>query len=191
MAKNEEIIFGACDVYMSEFSGVEIPEDADVETEDALVGHTSGGASIEYKPTPYDVENSYGQVVRRFITKEEITAKTGLLTWEMKKLALLSTAKIKEDAVKKQRVLAFGGKGNKLKSVLIRFVHEKENGKKLRFTMIGQGGNGFTVAFDTKETSIDAELQAIEYVKGFLAEFREELTDEEVAELNIQSVKGE
>lgn len=180
--KKEEIIFGAADVYMYEFKEDALPDDAVVEVDDHLVGHTSGGASVEYKPTKYDVENSYGKIVRSFITKEEITAKTGLLSWRLDRLALLSTAKFSTDATKKVRTLEFRG-GSYLPNVLIRFVHTKENGKKLRFTMIGQGGNGFTIPFETKESTVDAEISAIEYIKGFLAKFEEELTDEEAAAL--------
>lgn len=180
--EKDEIILGACDVYMYEFTGTEIPEHATIETPDHEVGHTSGGASIEYKPTKYDVENSYGKIVRSFITKEEITAKTGLLTWKLANLALLSTAKFTADKVGKKRTLKFGG-GGALKNVLVRFTHTKANGKKIRFTMIGSAGNGFSIDFNDKELSVDAEITAIEYIKNFLAEFEEELTDEEAAAL--------
>ena len=63
----------------------------------------------------------------------------------------------------------------------MRFVHEKENGKKIRFTMIGQGGSGFALEFTGKELTIDAEISAINKIDGFLAKFEEELTDEEAA----------
>ena len=78
--------------------------------------------------------------------------------------------------------MKFGG-GGALKTVLLRFVHTKENGKKIRFTMIGQGGNGFSLEFSDKELTVDSEITAIEYIKNFLAEFEEELTDEEAAAL--------
>lgn len=182
MKDNNEIILGAGEVFMYEFSGSVVPETAVIETEDHNVGHCSGGFSIDYKPDKYDVVNSYGKTVKSFITKEEITAKTGILTWALDKLALLSTAKITVDKIKKTRTLTFGG-GGELKTVLLRFVHTKSNGKKLRFTMIGQGGNGFAMEFGEKELTIDSEIAAIEYVKNFLAEFEEELTDAEATEL--------
>lgn len=181
---SDEILLGAGEVYMYEFTGTGIPAHETIETPEHNVGHTSGGASVEYKPTKYDVENSYGQIVRSFITKEEITFKTGLLAWKLANLALLTTAKFKEDSSKKTRTLTFGG-GGSLKNVLIRFVHVKENDKKIRFTMIGNAGNGFTIGFAGKEVSVDAEITAIEVIKNFLASFEEELTDEEVAALNV------
>lgn len=178
MAK-DEILLGAGELYMYEFKGDKIPEHTEIEAEEHNVGHTSGGASIDYKPEKYDVKNSYGKTVRSFITKEDLTFKTGLLTWNMEKIALLSTAKVTVDNEKKSRKLTFGG-GGSLRNVLIRFVHTKQNGKKLRFTMIGQGGNGFAMEFGEKEVVVDSEIAAIEYIKGFLAEFEEELEDGEI-----------
>lgn len=179
---NQEIILGAGEVYMYEFSGTDLPTDEAIETDTNNVGHCSGGFSIEYKPDKYDVENQYGKVVRSFIVKEAITAKTGVLHWRLKNLALLSTATFAEDKTLKKRTLTFGA-GGKLKTVLIRFVHVKENGKKIRFTEIGQGGNGFSIEFNSKELTVDAEIAAIEYFKNFLAKFEEELTDDEAAAL--------
>ena len=182
MSDINEIVLGAGELFMYEFTGKTVPEHATIETDVHNVGHCSGGFSIDYKPEKYDVKNQYGKTVKSFITKEEITAKTGILSWSLEKLSLLSTAKFTTDKAKKIRTLKFGG-GGALKTVLLRFVHTKENGKKIRFTMIGQGGNGFALEFGEKELTVDSEITAIEYIKNFLAEFEEELTDEEVAEL--------
>ncbi len=169
----DEIMVGAGEVYMLEFTGTEIPEHSAIETEENNVGHCEGGFKIEYKPKKYDVKNQYGKTVKSFITDESITAKTGILTWDLNKLALLSTAKVTEDSSKKTRTLTLGG-GGSLKPILIRFVHEEE-GKHLRFTMIGQGGNGFGFEFGDKATSIDAEIEGMEKIKNFLACFEQEI----------------
>ena len=129
----------------------------------------------------YDVENQHGSIVKSFITKEEISAKTGIMSWDLEKVTLLSNGEYTADKTKKVKKLVFTGGGKALKTVLLRAVHEKENGKKLRFTMIGQGGSGFSLAFENKEVTVDAELAAIKKVSGFLASFEEELTDEEAA----------
>ncbi len=81
------------------------------------------------------------------------------------------------------RKLLFTGKGKSLATVLFRFVHTKENGKKIRFTMIGQGGSGFALEFAQKELVVDAEISAISVLDGFLASFEEELTEEEAQAL--------
>lgn len=190
MAKKDEIIFGAGEVFMYEFNGTEIPEDAEIETDTNNVGHCSGGFSVDYKPESYSVVNQYGKTVRVYIIKEDITAKTGILSWELKKLALLSTAKFEEDSTKKKRTLTFGGANGNLKTVLLRFVHTKENGKKLRFTMIGQGGNGFNIEFTTKELTVDASITAVEYVKNFLARIDEEMDDVEVQAAQSQTASA-
>lgn len=179
---NQEVVLGAGEIYMYEFSGGAIPDHETIETDAHNVGACSGGFGIDYKPEKYDVINQYGNTIKSFVIKEELTTKTGIIRWRLSNLALLSTAKFSEDKIKKVRLLEFGGKGS-LKTVLFRFVHEKENGKKLRFTMIAQGGNGFSLEFTTKELTIDATLTAIEYVKNFLAKFEEELTDDEAAAL--------
>lgn len=179
----DEILLGAGEVYMQVFEGSELPEDAVIETVDHNVGHCSGGFTVNYKPTKYDVLNQYEKIVKSFITKEEISAKTGILTWNLENLSMLSTGEYTESKEDKKRTLLFTGKGKVLKTVLFRFVHEKENGKKIRFTMIGQGGSGFALAFENKEVTIDAEIAAINKLDGFLAKFEEEMTDEEAAAL--------
>lgn len=178
---NQEIILGAGEVYMYEVEGVlsDVPTAEVIETEAHNVGHCSGGFSVDYKPEKYDVKNQYGTIVKSAITSEEMTAKTGVLRWDLQNIGLLSCAKFEVDRTKKMKKLIFGGSGVKLKTVLLRFVHVKENGKKIRFTMIGQGGNGFAIEFGEKELTVDAEITAISYLKDFLAEFSEEMTDAE------------
>lgn len=169
----DEIILGAGEVYLYEFTGTELPIDTVVETDVNNVGHCSGGFSVEYKPEKYSVKNQYGRTVKSFVINEEVTAKTGILTWNLDKLALLSTAKVTTALNKK--TLTIGGGGN-LKTVLLRFVHTKADGKKIRFTTIGQGGAGFSLEFSSKELTIDAEITAVEKIANFLASIEEEIT---------------
>lgn len=173
-----EIILGACDIYMYEYDGghdAPLPTHGEIETDMRNVGHCSGGFSVSYKPSKYEVKNQHGATVRSFITKEEISVKTGILSWDLNNIALLSTAEITEDTENNKRKLTFSGRGKALKNVLVRAVHTKENGKKIRFTMIGSGGNGFDMEFGEKELTVDAELTAHTYKKNFLAEFEEEI----------------
>lgn len=189
MAQKDEIIMGAGELYMIIFNGGDIPTNEEIETDENNVGHCQGGFSIDYKPEVYDVKNQYNKIVRRFIIGEEITTKTGILTWDLKRLEMLSTAKYMVDEIKKVRKLVFGGK-NPLATVLVRFVHEKENGKKLRWTTIAQGGNGFALEFSgEKELTVDAELASIEKNKNWLGEFEEELSDAEAADLGYIVLK--
>ncbi len=174
-----EIILGAGELYLMVFKGTELPENTVIEEDRNNVGHCQGGFKIDYKPTKYDVINQYEKIVRSFITKEEISAQTGILSWDLNKLSMLSTAECSVDDTKKVKKLLFTGKGKSLPMVLLRFVHTKENGKKIRFTMIGQGGAGFAFEFAAKELVIDAQISAIQHLDGFLASFEEELSEEE------------
>ncbi|MCD5001182.1 hypothetical protein IV487_01725 [Enterococcus saccharolyticus] len=172
----DEIILGAGELYLKEFTGTDVPADAEIETDENNVGHTQGGASFEYQPTPYEVKNSYGKTVKRVVTEESCVFKSGLLTWDLTKVQLLTTASLATDNTTNTRKLTFGG-NNPLKNILVRFVHKKDNGMKIRLTMIGNAGNGFTMSFTgEQETVIDAEITAIEYIKNFLAEISEEIT---------------
>lgn len=175
----DEIIFGAGEVFIMEFTGTQVPEHTDIEKSKNHVGHCQGGFTVEYKPDKYEVKNQYGKTVKVFIKGEDISAKTGILTWDLARLKNLSTATFKEDKTGGKRTLTFGGTKKALDVVILRFVHEKEDGKKLRFTMIGQAGNGFSIEFADKELVVDAEIQAIEKVKNFLAEIEEEIEKSE------------
>ncbi|MFX0547912.1 hypothetical protein ACOAKC_01125 [Hathewaya histolytica] len=176
--KKDEIIMGCGKLYITEFNGdkyEDIPKDDVIEVEDNDTGYSQGGFSFEYKPTEYEVKNSCGEIVKRFIVSEEATCKTGILTWNPKMLSRIHPVKYEEDESKKTRKITFGG-AKALKNVLVRFVHEKEGNKKLRLTMIGNCGSGFSMTFEgEKETVIDAEIKAINAIDGFLAEFREEI----------------
>ncbi|MBU0279211.1 MULTISPECIES: hypothetical protein [unclassified Gemella] len=172
----DEFIFGSGELYLVAATDGEIPEDATIEVEANNVGHCSGGATLEYKPEAYDVKNQYNKVVKRFIKGEEVSFKTGILTWNLDMLSKLSNARVETVTKnsKQSKKLVFGA-GGSLASNIVRFVHTKDNGKKVRITLIGQAGNGFALEFSgEKETTIDAEFMAVEKKKGFLCEVREE-----------------
>lgn len=172
-----QIILGAGEVYMYKVEGTvtEVPNDETIETEEHNVGHCSGGFSIEYKPTKYEVKNQYGRIVKSFITEEAVSCKTGILSWNLDNLALLSTGVVTSSSGKK--TLTIGG-GGALNTVLVRFVHTKDDGKKIRFTMFGQGGSGFALDFSTTELTVDAELTAVEKKAKFLCSIEEEVATE-------------
>lgn len=182
-AEAKEILIGAADVFMYQFDGDKVPEHSVIETAEHSVGHCSSGFTVDYKPTKYEINNHHGNTVKSYVTKEEVSAKTGIMSWDLEKISLLSTGEYTVDKTKKTKTLLFTGEGKELKTVLVRAVHVKPNGKKLRFTMIGQGGSGFAIAFENKEVTVDAELAGIKKVAGFLASFEEELSDEEAADI--------
>jgi hypothetical protein len=173
---SDEVILGSGKVYMVEYTWNAIPEDVTLEVEANSLGRIKGGASLEYKPTEYEVTDDNGEVVKRFITKEEVTFKSGILTWSLENLHKLSPATLTDDTTKHEKKLKIGG-SKALKNYALRFVHTKDDGKKLRITMIATAGNGFTLTFSgDKETVIDAQFKAISQDDGTLVEIRDQYT---------------
>lgn len=156
----EKIVLGSGDLYTTEFSGT-IPDDATIETDDNRLSYIQGGATLEYKPEYYTVEDDKGVVSKTIITKEEATLKSGIMTWcgnTLKKLC--STARVTEKSGK--RTVKIGGRSkDDGKKYLFRFVHSDPTDGKIRITIVGKNQSGFSLAFaKDKETVIDAEIKA-------------------------------
>lgn len=160
-------ILGSGDLYL--LLGDTIPADAQLEVAENKIGNISGGASLSYSNETYDVTNDYNQVLGRMITKEEVTFKSGILTWDLPVLEkLISSSAL--STVEGKDVLKIGGKSSTgMKPVVIRFVHTMTNDKKLRVTLVGNNSSGFELVFDkSKETIIDAEFKALSQEDGTL-----------------------
>lgn len=162
MAEAKEIKLGSGVIYVAEFSE-SIPDDAALEVAGNLIGTIKGGAQVEYKPSIIEVEDDSLQVIARFIGKEEVTLKSGLLTWNLDNLKQLCEGTLTDDTENHIRTLKIGSKGaTKMTQYVVRFVHTKEDGKKVRATLVGSATNGFNIAFvPDKETIIDAEFKAM------------------------------
>ena len=148
-------------------------QDTTIETTDNHMGDIKGGARFNYKLTDYEVVNDRGEVRKRVITKEEGSFKSGLLSWIMANMPKLIRGEF--TTTESEKILRIG-KGITIKNKLIRFVHTKDNGKKLRFTMLGTPSNGIEFALDpNKESVIDTEFKAINAKDGTIIEIREEI----------------
>lgn len=163
MNKNN-IILGSGQLYVAPYEAdTGIPADETIETDANTMGRIQGGASLEYKPTVYEVVDDTHYVVKRFITSEEVSFKSGVLTWDMTNLERLAGAcEMATDEESGVTTLKIGGRGqNGLTPYIVRFVHQSSD-KKLRVTLVGTAANGFTLAFNPdKETVIDAEFKAV------------------------------
>lgn len=157
----EKIVLGSGKLYVIEFTNKTIPDDATIEVETNLLGLISGGANLEYKPKFYEVNDDLGIVQKVILTDEDITLKSGVLTWNGKTLAkLCSTARVTEANGK--RTVKIGGLGNQDgKQYVIRFVHEDKIDGDIRVTIVGSNQSGFSFKFlKDKETVVDAEFKA-------------------------------
>lgn len=175
-AIRDDIMLGSGKLYCMEYTG-SMPEDSVIETEANLLGAISGGASIEYKATFYTSKDDSGAYVKKILTDEEVTLKSGVLTWKAETLAkICSTAKIEETATK--RTVNIGGMGSySNKSYILRFVHEENGVVDIRLTINGTNEAGFGLSFTkNKETVLDAEFKALPLnTKGNLVIYEEVL----------------
>lgn len=176
MALNKKIVLGSGKLYCTEFTNT-IPEDTVLEVEDNILGLISGGATLSYEPEFYTATDDLGIAVKKMITKETATLKSGIMTWNANTLSrLCSTAKVTEDASKNTRTVKIGGVGNyDGKQYVLRFVHEDAQDGDIRITIVGSNEAGFEIAFaKDEETVIDAEFTAFPMDDaGTLIEYRE------------------
>jgi len=157
----ERVVLGSGKLYTIPFTET-IPADVEIETEENRLGDIQGGATLEYKPTYYTVEDDLGLVKEDFITAEEATFKSGILTWNGATLEkLCATAVATEDATKSRRIVKIGGLNkDKKEKRLFRFVHEDAVKGNVRVTIVGKNQAGFTLGFlKDKETVINAEIK--------------------------------
>lgn len=175
----DQIVLGSGNVYIMGFDG-EVPAAELIETEENRVGYIQGGASLQYSPTELQISDDTGTFTRRYLTKEEVTFKSGVMTWTLNILNQLSCAGRYTEA-NGIRTLKLGGAGaREMKKLLIHFVHTKDDGNTIKITIAGTASNGFTLAFaPDKETVIDAEFKAITQDKdGTLVVVTESFTQE-------------
>jgi len=187
----EKIILGSGKLYVTEYSG-SIPADNAIETAGNLLGYIQGGATLTYKPTFYLAEDDLGLVKKQILTKEEVSLKSGIMTWNGDTLKrLVSTARVTENGVTNKRLVKIGGVGNQDgKRYVVRFVHEDATDGDIRVTIVGgnQGELALSFAKD-KETVIDAEFMAIPHDSdGTLVLFEEDIAG--LIALTVTSVAG-
>lgn len=177
MADQEKIVLGSGTLYVLEFTG-EVPANATIEVADNIIGKIKGGASLEYTPTFYEAKDDSGAVTKTIITDEVALLKSGIMTWNGKTLAKLSsTARVTE--VAGVRTVKIGGiKNNNGKKYVIHFLHEDPDDGDIRVTIVGQNQAGFSMAFvKDQETIVNAEFKAQpQDTEGTLIKYVEEYT---------------
>lgn len=161
MFDKEKILLGSGKVYVAEVPE-ELPEDlTTLATEENRIGYIQGGATLEYKPSFYTAKDDLGLAMKEIVTDEEVTFKTGLVTWAMERLEkLIETGRITTTA--KLKILKVGGIANaKRKKYVILFHHIDKVDGDLYVVIVGSNQAGFSLAFaKDKESVIDAEFKA-------------------------------
>lgn len=168
LSKRKDITLGSGKLYAQEYTGTTVPETDAICTDDNILGYISGGATLSYKPTFYNAKDDLGLVSKTVLTAEEVTLKSGVMTWDGNTLAKLSaTARVTEtDAASgnpAKRSVKIGGVDNADgKKYVLCFKHADKDGKReLYVRIVGKNQSGFEIAFaKDKETVIDAEFAA-------------------------------
>lgn len=177
----ERIILGSADVYIQLYTGT-LPTTADICVADNLMAYISGGASIEYKPSFYEAKDDRAKVSKVIITEEEVTIKTGIMTFNGTKFDYLcDTARVTEDTAKKIRTVKIGGVSNRKGNRFVICLHHVDpvDGD-IWVLIVGNNQAGFSISFQKdKETVVDAEIKAQPMDKeGTLIQYEEEMKDE-------------
>lgn len=187
--ENERIILGSgymhIGIYTNDFD-LSTFDPEDFCTENNLFSYISGGATLEYKPTFYEAKDDQGKVSKTTITEEEVTLKSGLMTFCGNTLEkLCDTARVsyveKTEKKSKKRVVKVGGVGNRKNGkFIIVFHHEDPVDGDIWITIIGNNQAGFSLSFaKDKETVVDAEFKAHPMDKeGTLVQYTEEVLED-------------
>ena len=136
----ERIVLGSGKLYIAEFNSAEgIPSNAELETEANRAGYIKGGATLEYKPEFYEAKDDLGYAMKKALTDEEVIFKSGIMTWNMKKLmALCNTGRKDEtDSDENVSVYKLGGIGNYDGKRYVVHYHEDKIDGDLRVTIVG------------------------------------------------------
>ncbi|UVX70646.1 MAG: hypothetical protein [Bacteriophage sp.] len=166
MAK-KDLILGSGKLYISPVAELDaMPTHEELEIEKNKIGSISGGASLEYEFEIDEIKDDEGFVLYRGLADETLIFKSGILSWDLDNLAMLSAGATVEEGEGK-RTLKIGGSNGELNRYIVRFVHTMKTGKKVRVTLIGTANSGFELAFDPENaTVIDAELKAVQSFDG-------------------------
>lgn len=185
MAAPERIILGSGYIHVGLFTkGMTVPNPEDFCTDANKYAYISGGAELSYSSENYEAKDDMGQVAKSIITSEEVTLKSGIMTFSGNTLEVLcDTARVstRESVVdgKTYREVRVGGTGNQQnKKYIICFHHIDKADGDIYLMIIGQNQAGFTLSFKKDEaTVVDAEFHALPNLdsEGTLVTYTEEV----------------
>ena len=160
-----EIVLGSGKLYVAAFTaGSTLSALSTYCTTTNQLGLIQGGAAIEYKPTTYEVKDDLCMVYKRFITSEEATLKSGVLTWNTETLHnFIGNASYAEASGTGIKTFKLGGNGaREMDEWIVVFEHTKKDGTIVRIGMVATNDAGLALSFQPdKETVVDAEFKAI------------------------------
>ena len=162
-AEKQQVIMGAVEWFIKPYTSGEVDCEA-VCIDTNYAGETSGGATVEYTPTTYTIEDDLGKLRRTFMVKADAKMKTGMLTLDVKSIGnMMSVGVLTEDTSKNKRILKLGGGRAELKRFMVvaRYVKDAEKNLYIYIGMIATNVSPLSLAFTKdKETIQDLEYTA-------------------------------
>lgn len=163
-----KVNIGMGDFYIHSYEdGDTIPSDEVIETQANHLGHTKGGATVEYTPTVLEEKDDKNVTRLLAIVDEEAKFTTGILTYNTATLAKLNESELTEVApqvgVAGKRTLKIGGRGKcGITKHILRFKKSGcETGEDLRITMVVSNQAGFSLEYLKDQATVyDAEFTA-------------------------------
>lgn len=172
--ETDPIILGSGELYIGKVDNPETADETAVEAALKNLGAIESGCVIKYTPTIKEIESANRGTVLRIITKETLTLNTGIMTWVIDNLAVLSGGKVTTDATSGTKKMKIGM--GSLPINYVRFVHKKHDGSGTLTVNIyrAQAINGFELTLDReKPTTIGYEFSALSSADGTLCEIVE------------------
>lgn len=173
----EKARLGSCRAYYMVYDGTTVPALADIMKEENLLGHSKGGATVDYTPTFLEEKDDHGLVIKSALTEEVAKATLGLFTWSARSLAVLgpTTRVTEKDGVRTAKI---GGiKNNDGKKYVILLYHEDKADGDCWVIMVGKNRNGFSITFkNDNATTLNPEIHAEPMdSEGTLIEYSEQM----------------
>lgn len=157
MATNEPVVLGSGRLYTSNLEDIENATEEEIEASLVELGVIESGATLTYEPT---VEQFRGgknnRIIQSYITQEDLTFSSGIMTWNLEGLKLLAPGNYTEetDATSGMdtKTLKVGGQYMPNVSYL-RFVHDKryEEGQIVVNIAKAESISGMELTFDNSE----------------------------------------
>lgn len=151
---------GSGHVHLEVFTGA-LPENWNefFKSTDNLIGRIKGGCELEYSTEKFSDSDDLGYVKIDDITEENVTMRTGVMTWNAENLEkLCSTARVTNNS-DGTITIKIGGLANQNDArYVIGFEHKN---KDIRVVIVGKNTEGFSLTFaQDSVTVIDAVFTA-------------------------------
>jgi hypothetical protein len=155
MAEKQEILFGSGDIFIvSDTLDLQTATEAEIDAALVKVGESNGEATLNIAYEFVDVRGGkLNQLLKSFMSSESVNFNAGLITFDLKMISEFLAATFSEDTTAGKRILGIGGVKN-VPIKRLRFVHYKEDGKRLIMDMHkAQNRTGLEWVFNSEEAT--------------------------------------